>query len=64
MTTLALADEERRLVLQLLEQEIRDLHHGIHHCRLLDAKRALQERLAAAERLVERLKARAPEPVR
>jgi hypothetical protein len=48
---LMLAEEERRLLLELLDQEILDLHGEIHHGSTADCKAELRKRLEMAEML-------------
>ncbi len=50
-TMITLTEEERRILLQLLEEQIRELHTEIHHTDLGDAKKFLKERLALVEQL-------------
>ena len=48
---LMLAEAERKLLVELLEQEIQEIHGEIHHCSTADCKRELRARLEMVEQL-------------
>jgi len=50
-----MTDEERELLIELLERERSDLPAEIHHTRTAEVRAQLKLRLATVQRLLERL---------
>jgi len=53
--TFEFSDEERQLILQLLDKERRELPSEIHHTDNRGVREQLKHRLQSVERLLERL---------
>jgi hypothetical protein len=57
MPTISFSDAERQLLIELLDTEVRELVHEIHHTDDRDYRQVLKEKEGTIEELLKKLKA-------